>query len=160
MIEDIYRDYFHDVFLYLKSITHNDDLAEELTQETFFKALKSVKEFRGDCDIRMWLLRIAKNCYYSFFRKNKYMSGNDVPETEQDKTVSVETRIEDNDTAAAIHRILDEMDDIKKEVFRLRVFSELSFRQIGEVFGKSESWATVTFHRTKLKIIERLEESK
>lgn len=160
MIEDIYREYFHDVFLYLKSISHNDDISEELTQETFFKAMKSLKKFKGDCDVRVWLCQIAKNCYYSYCRKNKYMTGTDIPETEQDRTVSIESNAEDSDIARKICEILDNMNDQYKEVFRLRVFNELPFRQIGELFGKSENWATVTFHRAKLKIIDKLEELK
>ena len=72
MIEALYNQYFHDVFLYLKAISHSDDIAEELTQETFFKAMKMTDSFRGECDIRVWLCQIAKNCYFSFCRKHKH----------------------------------------------------------------------------------------
>lgn len=159
MIAELYNKYFHDVFLYLKSLSKNDDIAEELTQETFFRAIKAIEKFKGDCDIRVWLCQIAKYTFYSYCRKNKRMTGEDIPETIPDHTVSIETSLEDADTAKEIHKILHEIKEPYKEVFTLRVFGELSYRQIAEIFGKSENWAAVTFHRAKLKIINRLEES-
>ena len=82
MIEDIYQKYFHDVFLYFKSVSGNDDISEELIQETFFMAMKSLDKFKGDCDMRVWFCQIAKNFYYSYCRKNRYMTGNDISEME------------------------------------------------------------------------------
>jgi len=160
MIEALYRQYFHDIFLYLKAITHSDDLAEELTQETFFRALKAIDSFKGDCDVRVWLCQIAKNAYYSHCRKQKHLTGDDIPETLPDSAPSAVLALEDQETVQQIHKILHAMKEPHKEVFTLRVFGELSFRQIGELFGKTENWAAVTFHRAKLKIINELEGSK
>ena len=160
MIEALYNQYFHDVFLYLKAISHSDDIAEELTQETFFKALKTSDSFRGDCDVRVWLCQIAKNCYYSFCRKNRHETAAELTEELPDENAShIHLSLEDRETVMEIHKLLHTMQEPYKEVFTLRVFGELSFRQIAELFGKSENWAAVTFHRAKLKILNALEES-
>ncbi|MBQ5312201.1 MAG: RNA polymerase sigma factor [Oscillospiraceae bacterium] len=159
MIEALYNQYFHDVFLYLKAISHSDDIAEELTQETFFKAMKMTDSFRGECDIRVWLCQIAKNCYFSFCRKHKHE--NDAELTEDipdDSASSFSLTLEDKETAMEIHKILHTMEEPYKEVFTLRVFGELRFRQIAQLFGKNENWAAVTFHRAKMKILNELEE--
>lgn len=158
-VEALYTEYFHDIYLYLCSVSHNSDLAEELTQDTFFKAMKSANSFRGDCDVRVWLTQIAKNLYLTHCKKQNRFTGEEIPESEPDRTVSVEEHLEDAQQAMRIHRILHGMKEPQKEVFSLRVFGELSFRQIGEIFGKTESWARVTFHRAKLMIIDALEES-
>lgn len=158
-IEELYNEYFHDVYLFLLSLSHNDDTAAELTQETFFRAMKAADSFRNDCDIRVWLCQIAKNTFLTQCRKDSRFTGEEVPESVPDCHVSIEDSISDKEQSMAIHRILHDMGDPHKEVFTLRVFGELSFRQIGELFGKTESWARVTFHRARLKIIERLEES-
>lgn len=158
MIEELYNDYFHDIFLYLKSITKSEHLAEELTQETFFKAMKSLDKFKGDCDVRIWLCQIAKYSYYSYCRKNKRTSYEEIPENTEDNALSVETSLENSETSTQIHKILHYMKEPYKEVFMLRVFGELSFKQIAQLFGKSDNWAAVTFHRAKTKIIDELEE--
>ena len=160
--EAVYRDYFHDVFLYLRSISRDAGMAEELTQEVFFKALRSLEKFRGDCDVRVWLCQIARHEYISYCRKMGRLDFVDIesdPDREKPPAGSVrfEERLEDSADALDIHKILHTLDEPYKEVFSLRVFSELSFRQIAEVFGKTESWARVTYHRARLKIRERLE---
>lgn len=159
-IEELYRDYFHDVYLFARSLTGNEDKAEEITQETFFKAMKSIDSFNGSCDIRVWLCQIAKNLIFTASKKQKRFTGDEIPETVPDSKISIEEGLEDKQHSMAIHKILHTMGEPHKEVFSLRVFGELSFRQIGELFGKTESWARVTFHRAKLKIIEELEEQK
>lgn len=161
--EAIYRDYFNDVFLYLRSISRDAGVAEELTQEVFFKALRSLDKFRGDCDVRVWLCQIAKNEYTSYCRKTGRvdlvdMESNQECEKPPAGSVRFEERLEDSADALDIHKILHTLDEPYKEVFSLRVFSELTFRQIAEVFGKTESWARVTYHRARLKIMERLEQ--
>lgn len=179
--EEIYREYFKDVFLFIKGLSQDDNVAEEITSETFFKALKSLDSFKGNCDVRVWLCQIAKNTYYSYLRKNKRlesfeeqmsemmgqaadatggMSGTAgaVSATVGQMAKPVEDAVVDKETALAIHRILHDMEEPYKEVFSLRVFGELSFGQIGSIFGKTENWACVTFHRAKAKIQERMED--
>lgn len=159
-VEELYNNYFHDVYLYIKSLSKNDETAEEITQETFFKAMKSVNSFRGDCDIRVWLCQIAKNLYLSYCKKSNRFTGEELPADLPDSRVSVEDSLADSQQTMEIHRILHKMGEPHKEVFTLRVFGELSFKQIGDIFGKTESWARVTFHRAKVKIIDELEEQK
>lgn len=159
-VEELYNDYFHDVYLYIRSLSADEHLAEDITQETFFKAMKSVDSFRGDCDIRVWLCQIAKNLLFTHNKKQKRYTGEEVPETVPDNTVRVDELLENSAQSMEIHRVLHTLVEPYKEVFTLRVFGELSFRQIGDIFGKTESWARVTFHRAKLKIVEELEVQK
>lgn len=157
-IEALYQLYFKDVFLYIKALSKDEHIAEEMTQETFFKAMKSINSFKGECDIRVWLCQIAKNSYYTYCRKTKRL----VPEEEAEEKIttteqnSFESRLLEKEQAVAIHKILHNLEEPYKEVFHLRVFGELSFREIGEVFGKTESWSRVTFHRAKVKVMEQL----
>ncbi|MDR2571575.1 MAG: RNA polymerase sigma factor [Oscillospiraceae bacterium] len=155
--ERIYIDYFEDVFRYTLALTRNDLIADEITAETFFKALKKADSFDGRCDIRTWLFQIAKNTYFSELRKNKRQVEDDMLENVASDCV-IDTAFEDKETALRIHKILHQMEDPYKEVFTLRVFGELSFSQIAEVFGKTESWARVTYHRAKGKIINNMKE--
>lgn len=159
--DEIYNAYFNDVFLYLRSISRDASLAEELTQEVFFKALRSLNKFRGDCDMRVWLCQIARNEYYSWCRKNGRVELSDTGELEDSakelsSRVRFEEKLEDGETALSIHKILHALEEPYKEVFSLRTFGELSFKQIAELFGHTESWARVTYHRARLKIIEKL----
>lgn len=160
--ESIYHDYFDDVFLYLRSISRDVGVAEELTQEVFFKALKSLNKFRGECDVRVWLCQIAKNEYISYCRKANLSEPLDIDSNKEYEkpsagVVRFEERLEDRADALDIHKILHSLNEPYKEVFSLRIFGELSFRQIAEVFGKNENWARVTYHRARLKIMEHLE---
>ena len=159
-VEELYNRYFHDVRLYIKALSHSDDIAEEITQETFFKAMKSIGSFKGSCDVRVWLCQIAKNTYLTYCKRNGRFAGEEADSAIPDDTPSVEERLIDKSETMAVHKILHKLEEPYKEVFSLRIFSELSFAQIAEVFGKTESWARVTFHRAKLKIINELEEQK
>ncbi len=156
--EEIYNTYFRDVFRYVRSLSGSEAIAEEVTEETFLRAMLSLGSFRGDCDIRVWLFRIAKNCWLNEQKKQSRMVSEDaVPERASDDRV--EDALTDKESALAIHRILHGLEEPYKEVFSLRVFGELSFRQIGEIFGKSEHWACVTYHRAKEKIRKELSEA-
>ena len=160
--EKIYRSYFNDVFLYIRRLSGNENIAEEITSETFYKAMRSIDSFRGDCDIRVWLCQIAKNCYYTYLKKAGQIDSIEDVEllniSAQDETV--EERLSRQDEAMQIQKILHDVPDPYKEVFMWRVFAELSYKQIGQLFGKSENWACVTYHRARNMIRERLEGSK
>ena len=154
--EQIYTTYFLDVYLYIRRLSNSEHIAEEITSETFFKAMKSIDNFRGDCDIRVWLCQIAKNCYYSYIKKaNRTECIDNVEIAEQG--VSFEEQLFRHDTAIQIQKILHDIPEPYKEVFMWRVYAELSFKQIGQMFGKSENWACVTYHRAQNKIKEKLE---
>ena len=154
--EQIYTTYFRDVYLYIRKMTNDEHIAEEITSETFFKAIKSIDSFRGDCDIRVWLCQIAKNCYFSYLKKADRTESIDNVEIAEQSS-SFEEQLFRHDAAMQIQKILHDVSEPYKEVFMWRVYAELSFKQIGQIFGKSENWACVTYHRARNKIKEKLE---
>lgn len=154
--EEIYTTYFSDVYMYIRRLSRDEHLAEEITSETFFKAISSIESFRGDCDIRVWLCQIAKNCYFTYLKKAKRIDSiEDIGITEQIETF--EEKFFQKDAAMQIQKVLHDIPDPYKEVFMWRVFAEMSFKQIGQIFHKSENWACVTYHRARKMIKERLE---
>ena len=153
--ESIYRDYFADVYRYTRSLTLDENRAEELTEETFFRAMRSLPSFRGECDVRVWLCRIAKNLYLNEQKKRNRYAG-ELPEELPDGTDFIQ-EFTDRETALELHRILHRMEEPYKEIFSLRVFGEMSFRDIGDLFGKSEHWACVTYHRAREKLRQELQ---
>jgi RNA polymerase sigma-70 factor (ECF subfamily) len=155
--ESIYEKYFQDVFLYIKALSNNEHIAEEITSETFFKAMNAIDSFKGECDIRVWLCQIAKNSFISSLRKDKKIVQGDLPEDLPDES-DFEQSLINTEISHVIHEILHQLPEPYKEVFTLRVLGELSFRQIANLFQRTENWACVTFHRAKSKIKERLEE--
>ena len=155
--ERIYRMYFKDVFLYLRALSASTDTAEEITQETFVKALRSISSFDGSKDIRAWLFTITRNTYYTYCRRQARYADEELQENEPDIQPDFTERFADEESALRIHRFLHGMDEPYKEVFSLRVFGELPFEKIGAIFGKSSGWARVTFYRAKKQIIEYME---
>lgn len=158
--EKIYELYFKDVYLYIRRLSGNEHIAEEITSETFFKALQSIDKFKGECDLRVWLCQIAKNSYYTYLSKNKkYINvEDDYLANIQDVTISVTEKINLQEDAKRVHKFLHNIPEPYKEVFMWRVFADLSFKQIGQIFNKSDNWACVTYHRARLMIKERMEE--
>ena len=152
--EEVYRLYFRDVYRYCLALTRDEQVAEEVTQETFFKALKAIDKFDGKCRLYVWLCQIAKNTYLSMLQKRR--AGEELP-GELPSGESLEEKLLTKESAFEIHRILHALEEPYKEVFSLRTFGELPFRQIGALFGKTESWARVTYHRARLKIKEELQ---
>ena len=160
--EKIYEKYFNDVYLYIKRLSGDEHTAEDITSETFFKALKSIDSFRGECEIRVWLCQIAKNSYYTYIKKNSKVQ--DVDETElinlPDNKNNVENEVQSKLQAFAIQKVLHEIDEPYREVFMWRVYADLSFKEIAGIFNKNENWACVTYHRARKLIKERLESEK
>lgn len=146
----IYEEYMQDVYRYILAISRNAHIAEEITQETFFKALKNIDKFKGECKLGVWLCQIAKNTYYSYCEAEKRRRGCMV----EDSYESTEALVENKETAFELHKRLHDLPEPYKEVFSLRIFGELPFEKIAELFGKTESWARVTFYRAKLKMKE------
>ncbi len=156
--EEIYQAYFHDVYYYTKSFVADNDIAEEITQETFFKALKSFQQFDGKKDVRAWLFTIAKNTYFTQYKKQHREIN--MEEHSAQKDVQLVDYLMNEERALMIHRFLHAMEEPYKEVFSLRTFGELSFETIGHLFGKSDGWARVTYYRAKKKIMAYMEEKK
>ena len=156
--EKLYRSYYMQVYSYAVSLTRDRDLAEEITQNTFYKAAVTRARFQGLSDEVTWLCAIARNLYTDELRRRSRMADlNDMGELPSEE--NVEKAAADADMAFHIHLVLHHMEEPYKEVFQLRVFGELSFAQIAAIFGKNETWARVTYHRAKLKIQERMGES-
>ena len=153
--QEVYALYFRDVYRYALSLCRNESVAEEITQETFYKALEKLDSFDGKCKVSVWLCQIAKNTYISMCRKNKHL------DTSVDTALlpfdgSIEESFCNQETAFTIHKALHALEEPYKEVFSLRTFGVLSFKQIAKLFGKTEAWARVTYHRARLKIKEEL----
>jgi len=150
--KESYDEYVHVVFNYLMGLTLNPELSEELTQDTFVKAYKSIDTFDGRCKMSVWLCQIAKNSYFSYRKKERRKTSLDVQQHEDDSTLDVANALMNADEAMSVHRVIQRLGQPYKEVFYLRFFAELSYAQISEILGKSESWARVTFYRAKEKI--------
>lgn len=158
-IEELYRTYFDIVYRYIRSVSQDGSLAEEVTQETFFKALKKADQFRGDCDVRVWLCQIAKNTLYDHLKKQKkqLLGDEKLEKIESAGGELLEEKLAQRSQAMEIHKVLHRLSEPYKEVFSLRTFGELNFREIGMLFGKSENWARVIYYRARVKIREELE---
>lgn len=153
--QNVYNLYFKDVYRYALSLCRNEYIAEEITQETFYKALTKLDSFDGKCKIYVWLCQIAKNTYISICRKHKHLNSDADMDLLQCNT-SAEDIYLDKEMFFSILKVLHTLEEPYKEVFSLRTFGELPFKQIAELFGKTETWARVTYHRARLKIKEEL----
>ncbi len=152
--EKLYETYYMRVFSYAMTLTGDRGQAEEITQETFFRAFSKQHEFRGESDEATWLCAIAKNLFLDEKRRQKRHDA--LPEEAPDTGKGIEQAAVDRDTSFRIHVALHAMEEPYREAFELRVFGELSFREIGMIFGKTENWARVTYHRAKLQLQERM----
>ena len=152
--ERLYNAYYMRVFSYVMTLSGDRHTAEEITQETFFRAFSRTAAFRNESDEVTWLCAIAKNCFVD--EKRRRTKTEPIPETLPSGGASVEQEITDKDSSFRIHTVLHTMDEPYREVFELRVFGDLSFQQIGTIFGKTENWARVTYHRARLKLQERM----
>ena len=143
------------IFKYLVKMTHDPSLSEELTQETFFRAYMNYASLRNKEKASVWLYQIAKNTYFAWYNEQKKKASLDVLET-----VSISENIEDvfvqKELSQKALRCLHELEEPYKEVFMLSVFGSFSLKDISSIFGKSESWARVTFYRAKQKLLERM----
>lgn len=143
------------VFRYTLSLCHNKTEAEDITQETFLKALNAHHSFQGGSSLYTWLCSIAKNLWINKCKKdNKEIITDEMSNIQEES--SFEEYLNNKDTALEIHKVLHILNEPYKEVFTLRVFGELSFSDIAKLFSKTESWSRVTYHRSKKIIIEQL----
>ncbi|MBQ8326060.1 MAG: RNA polymerase sigma factor [Lachnospiraceae bacterium] len=149
----MYQTYYMEVYSYVMTIMKDSGWAEEITQETFFKAMRSLDSYRGGASEVTWLCAIAKNlCIDTLRKESRHGNLND----EISSSINIEKTAVDKMTSLQIHQVLHNLDEPYKEVFNLRCFGELAFRDIGQIFGKSENWARVTYHRARLLIQERI----
>lgn len=153
--EDIYERFFKDVYLFVVTMSGDPAIAEDITQETFFKALKEVDNFKGNCSVKTWLCQIAKNLYIDDSRRRKRLQSVKEKLTKDSaQEENAESSVIRREEVLSVYKALHHLEEPYKEVFSLRTLGELSFQEIADIFEKSESWARVTYHRAKLKIKE------
>lgn len=156
--EAIYEEYFIHVYRYIYSMCENENLAEEISQETFYKALEHMDQFDGKSRLYVWLCSIAKNTYFTYLKKHKRCVLEEEPDVRLLAASNIEDDLLDKDTAQRIRKLLHHLPEPYKEVFSLRVFGELPFSQIGDLFEKTDRWARVIYYRAKKEIRRGLNE--
>lgn len=152
--DGIYEQYREMIYKFLLRLCGNELLADELTQETFYKALKRIDQFNGGSSLSTWLCSIAKHEYYTAMRREAPLP---IEELDRQGDADIAERLIDSDDAMTAQRMLHELSEPYREVFTLRTFAQLSHAQIAELFGKSESWARVTYYRARQMLIEKLD---
>ena len=153
-MEQIYEKYFETVNKYLFCLTHNSDISEELTQETFYRAVKNINKFKGNCKMSVWLCQIAKNLWYDELKKNKKSKNIEEEIFLIQSENEVERDVISNDSKLRLYKKLQKLDKNTREVIYLRITGELSFKEIGDILNKTKNWARVTFYRGKQKLKE------
>ena len=152
-MDEIYEECFETVYKYLFCLTHNSDISEELTQETFYRAVKKIDTYNGKCKISVWLCQIAKHLWYNQCRKNKrIVNTNETFDIEDPQ--NLEEQFIAGEEKVLLYKKMQNLDEKTREVMYLRITGELSFKEIGEILGKTENWARVTFYRGKSKLKE------
>ena len=154
-MDEVYQKYAKTVYKYLLSLIRDHDAAEEPTQETFYQAIRSIERFDGSCQVSTWLCAIAKNQLRSYQRKHPPMElledHDQVMESAESSALEALGRVE-------FMKRLHSCPEPFREILYLRIFGELSFKEIGEIMGKTENWARVTFYRGKEKLRKDLVE--
>lgn len=154
-IEKIYEEYFETVNKYLFCLTHNNDISEELTQETFYKAVKKINTYKGECKMSVWLCQIAKNLWYDQCRKNKkFVDTKEANVLNVQALNTLEEQVISNDEKISLYKKMQYLGEKTREVMYLRITGELSFKEIGIILNKTENWARVTFYRGKNQLKE------
>ena len=153
-MEQIYTQYIETVNKYLFCLTHNNDISEELTQETFYKAVKKIDTYKGECKMSVWLCQIAKNLWYDYCKKNKKVISVEEELLGSYSTDTTEERVILNDEKISLFRKIQKLDEKTREVIYLRITGELTFKEIGIILNKTENWARVTFYRGKNQLKE------
>ena len=154
-LTDVYQEYRDMIHRFLLRMCGNQALAEELTQEIFYQAVKQWPRFRGQCNVATWLCAIAKRLYWSSLRKKAPASLETEAET---GTPDFTEQLIQRDRAMTAQHLLHDLPEPYREVFTLRTFCELGHGQIGELFGKSDQWARVTYYRARMMLANALKE--
>lgn len=155
--EDIYKEHFFGVYRYILSLCRDTALAEEITQDTFYRAMESYSRFRGESSLFVWLCQIGKNTYFRHMRRQRRL----VPEEALPPEIapSMEERLADREDSLRLLSLLHDLPEPGKEVFTLRTFGELPFSRIGELFGRTDSWARLVYYRAKMELRRKFDES-
>ncbi len=159
-IEEVYKEHYRIVYKYLMCLTNNADLSEELTQETFYKMIKKIDTFKGKAKISVWLCEIAKNLYFDELRKNKRRKKVELDFNNIQSDSNLEEDYIEKEETENLSKEIEKLDEDIKRVIFLRLNSDMSFKEIGQVLGKTERWARVNFYRGKQKVKEGKENEK
>lgn len=158
-MDELYREYARIVYRFLLSLCSNQHLAEDLTQETFLQAYKSLERYNGNCKMSVWLCQIAKHLWQQYLQKNRHEIVMDI---DDNTYISMEDQVEHQVLARyEMKEVLREMQKLPaqmREVVYLRITGELSFKEIGDILGHSEVWARVNFYRAKEWLWKELKE--
>lgn len=157
-METVYREHAQAVYLYLMSLCHDPHLAQDLTEDTFLKAMRTLDSWHGDCALCTWLCAIAKNEYLSHMRRRRphgIMPPGELPDSVQD---APEQSLLRQERYLALMRRIHALDEQMREVVYLRVMGEMKFSMIGQIMGHSENWARVMFYRAKERIRREMED--
>ena len=154
-MEQIYLEHAKTVYGFLLTRTGNPDLAEDLTQETFYQAVKHVDRYEGKSSVSTWLCGIAKNLWYGYLKKQKNQTS--LSEAEEIPVDSAETELFRGWENLQVLRMIHRLEDPMREVIYLRLIGNLSFAQIGEIMERNENWARVTYYRGKEKVMKEAE---
>jgi RNA polymerase sigma-70 factor (ECF subfamily) len=155
-MEQIYREHARSVYRYLYSLSRDEALAEELTQEAFYRAVYSIDKYDGSCKISVWLCQIAKHVWYQELDKRKRRQTRELREDMPSRAASPEEAALLSEDKLALYRAIHALAEPMREVVHMRLSGEFSFAEIGGVLGKSENWARVTFYRAKQRIMEAM----
>lgn len=155
--EKVFQEYKGFIYKYLIKLCRDELLSEELTQETFFRAYMNMSTLRDESKISVWLCQIAKNTYFAWYNvQKKHVNLEESMEIKG--SVDIEQQFVDKELSEKALACLHKLDEPYKEVFMLTVLGQVSLKDISRIFGKSESWARVTFYRAKQKLAERMNE--
>ncbi len=164
-MDEVYRKYAMKVYLYLYSLCSDKDLSEELMQETFYSAIKSINSFRGDCNISVWLCQIAKNKLIDEIKKRKRVNFIELDKEDNIDILNlimqsneVEEKLINKEEMSLLYKKINELTEVTKQIVLLRIKLNLSFKEIGKIYGKSEGWARMAFYRAKIKLKEEMED--
>ena len=142
------------VYKFLLSLCYEEELAEELTQETFYQAVRSVDRYDGSCKVSTWLCQIAKHLWYREMERRKRKGTSELTADMESLEKPVEEQLTLKEEKMELFRKVHVLDEISKEIVLLRVTGAFSFKEIAELFGKNENWARVTYYRAKQKILK------
>lgn len=153
-MDELYREYAQMVYKFLLSLCYEEEMAEELTQETFYQAVRTSKRYDGSCKVSTWLCQIAKHLWYREMERRNKRGTSELTDQIPVSELSMEEHLALKEEKMELFRKVHVLDETAKEVVLLRVTGAFSFREIGELFGKSENWARVTYYRAKQKIVK------
>lgn len=154
--QDIYEKQSRKVYGFLLSLSGSEALAEELLQETFFQAFQHIDQFEGRCSIYTWLCQIGKNAWLKEIKRNKRYSDIPFDDIHFADTLQLEKQVLQKDEYMRARKAMLDLEEPYRNVFILHAINDIKLKEIASLYGKSESWARVTYYRARMKIAEEV----